>query len=63
VAQLVKHLPDFGSGHDLGILGSSPESGSQLRGEAASPSPSAPACVPSLYISLSVKKKKKERKK
>ena len=34
MAQLVKHPSlDFGSGHDLRVLGLSPASGSTLRGE------------------------------
>ena len=40
MVQLVNHLP-YGSGHDLGVLGMSPKSGSLLSGEPASPSPSA----------------------
>ena len=36
VAQLVKHLtPDFGSGHDLRVVSSSPASGSLLGMESA----------------------------
>ena len=34
MAHLVEHLPlDFGSGHDLGVMGSNPVSGSVLSGE------------------------------
>jgi len=36
VAQLVECPSlDFSSGHDLGVMGSSPESGSMLGGESA----------------------------
>ena len=45
----------FGSGHDPSVLGLRPASGSLLSGKPASPSPSPPACVPSLAASLSVK--------
>ena len=49
VAQLVKRLS---SAQDMiGVLGSSPMSGSLLSGESASPSPSAPACLRSLNLS------------
>jgi len=47
----------FGSGHDLGFLGSSPTLGSLLGGESASPSPSTLLLLP---VSLSQKKKKKK---
>lgn len=60
VAQLVKFPTlDFGSGHDLKVLRSSPVSGSALGGESArdslSPSPSDPLSVPSPAFSLSNK--------
>ena len=38
----VGEVSAFGSGHDPGVVGSSPVSGSLLSGESASPSPSAP---------------------
>ena len=41
----------FGLGHDLGVLGSSPASGSLLSGEPASPSPSAPPPAHALCLS------------
>ena len=41
----------FGSGHDPGVLGSSPPSGSLHIGESASPSPSASPCSCSLSLS------------
>ena len=36
----------FGSGHDPGVLGWSPMSGSPLSGKSASPSPSEPTLYP-----------------
>ena len=60
MAQPVKHLTlDFGSGHDLGIMRSSPQLGSALSRESTqdsvSPSPSA---SPLHALSLSQIKKK-----
>ena len=55
MAQLVDHPTlDFGSGHDLRVMGSSPVLGSVLSVESACPSPSAlpPPLSVSLYISL-----------
>ena len=50
MAQSVKSLPAFRSGHDLRVLGSEPMVDSLLSREPASPSTSAPpsACVLSL---------------
>ena len=42
-------------GDDPKVLGLSPASGSLLGRKPASPSPTPPACVPSLVMSLSVK--------
>ena len=50
-------LSAFGSGHDPGVWGSSPASGSLLIGESASPSPSAPPSAHALSHSLSQKNK------
>ena len=44
MVQWVK-APAFGSGHDLGVLGSSPVSGSLLSREPASPSLCLPLCL------------------
>jgi len=52
---LSRQASAFGSGHDPGVLRLSPASGSLLSGKPASPSPTPPACVPSLAVSLSVK--------
>ena len=49
VAESVKCLP-FGSGHDLGVLGSSPKSGSLLNKKSASPSPSPSVLALSLSL-------------
>ena len=56
VAQSVEHATlDFGSGHDLGVLGSSPMWGSVLSGESASGfslfSAPPPTCVHALSLS------------
>jgi len=48
----VSKAPDFGSGHDLGVLKLTPLLGSLLGGECACPSPSAPPPVPALSLSL-----------
>ena len=45
--------PDFGSGHDLRVLGLSPASGSLLSGEPASSSLS--LCLPHCLLVISVK--------
>uniref|UniRef100_A0A452QJC0 SLP adaptor and CSK interacting membrane protein n=1 Tax=Ursus americanus TaxID=9643 RepID=A0A452QJC0_URSAM len=55
-AQSVKHPTfDFSSGHDLGVLGSSPTLGSLLNVESACPSPSLFSPPPPLSLSLSNK--------
>ena len=53
VAQWVK-ASAFSSGHDPRVLGSSPQLGSLLSGEAASPPPP-PAALPTCDLSPSVK--------
>ena len=55
VSQLVevKCLSALGSGHDSGVLGSNPASGSLLSGESASPS--APSLAHAHSLSLSNK--------
>jgi len=66
VFQSVKCLTlGFGSGHDLRVMGSSPESGYALSGEPASLSPSAlpPTCALSLSQINKILGKKKKKKK
>ena len=54
MAQSVKHPTlDFNSGHALGVVRWSPESGSALRTESAGPSSSVPAPAHDLSLSLS----------
>ena len=52
----VSRVSAFGSGPDPRVLGWSPmsSSGSLLSGKPASPSPTPPACVPPLTVSLSL---------
>jgi len=64
---LSRQASAFGSGHVPRVLGSSPASGSLLGGKPASPSPTPPACVPSLLYAgekqeSSVARKDKGRK-
>lgn len=60
VAQLVEHVTlDLGSGHDLGVRGSSPVSGSELSAESAcfSPSPGLHAVHARVPYQINLKEK------
>ena len=49
----VSEVSAFGSGHDPGVLGLSPASGSLLSAESASPSASAIPLIYALWLALS----------
>ena len=62
MAQLVKHLIlDFGSGHDLRVMGSSPGLGPVLSRDSACPSSS--ACPPALRKKRKGKNRKEKKEK
>ena len=59
MAQSFKHLTlDFGSDHDLGVLGLSPTSVSGLSAESSCPTTPLPSFMHMLSLSLSNSKKK-----